>query len=102
MIGHQIGRRGEIGRGLGLHCNFKSRGLGGTNFANIDFVGIDLVGIDLVCIDLGDFRFGLGLWLAGSRNGSPQRIKNAAIAGQGFELFETSVPCAWSVMKCSR
>ena len=63
---HQIGRGGDLGPVLGLHFNFEI--------------------CRLVRIDLGDFGLGLVRRLAGGFYGSAQRIENAGVAGEGFEL----------------
>ena len=68
LVAHQIGRGGDLGTVLGLHVNFEIR--------------------RLVGVDLGDFRLGLGQRLAGGVDGGAQRIENAGIAGQGFELLD--------------
>ena len=68
IVIHQIGRGGDLGPVLGFQIDFEIRGLVG--------------------IDFGDFRLGLGRRLAGGFDGSAQRIKNAGIAGQGFELLD--------------
>jgi hypothetical protein len=70
VSGHQIGRGGDLGPVLSLHFNFEGRGLVG--------------------VDLRDFRFGLGRRLAGRFDGGAQRIENAGIAGQRFELLDPS------------
>ena len=68
VTGHQIGRGCDFGPVLSLHCNFEIRGLVG--------------------VDLGDFRLGLGRRLGARFDGGAQRIENAGIAGQGFELLD--------------